>query len=107
METCLIQYHQIHGFGLATGLYNPSLHNILPQLTRRHSPWNAGEGPASGSDYNLPQAILSALIPDASQRSSVTTQQQPPSDFNPAFTSQEAFEAALDNLRNNTDPVRI
>ncbi|KAL2045470.1 hypothetical protein N7G274_001898 [Stereocaulon virgatum] len=68
------------------------------------SPWNGGEGPTSSSDYSLPQAILNALVPDAGQRASITTNKQSPSDFNVAFKSQEAFEAALDGLKNNSDP---
>jgi len=70
------------------------------------SPWSGGEGPSSSdvSTYSLSQAILDALIPDAGHRASVTTQQRPPSDFNDAFKSQEAFEAALDGLKNSSDP---
>ena len=71
------------------------------------SPWHQGEGPpddnASGATP-LPEAILKALVPDANQRNSITTLQVPPSTFNDAFKSKEAFEAALESLRNSADP---
>jgi hypothetical protein len=73
-------------------------------LTRDDSPWNEGEGPTSSNDFNLPQAILNALVPDAGQRASITTSQKSPSEFNDAFKSREAFEAALDSLKNSSDP---
>lgn len=58
----------------------------------------------STDDNSLPQAILQALIPDAGQRASVTNSQQPPSNFNNAFTSQDAFETALEAMSNSSDP---
>lgn len=100
----------IHGFGAATGqciLHKAERQDVLLTL-HAHSPWNAGEGPSSSptisDNSSLPLAILNALIPDSNQRSIVTSAQQPPSNFNNAFTSQDAFETALETLSNSSDP---
>lgn len=88
---------------MGSSLEHQSL-KACPQLIRTGSPWNGGEGPASSNDYSLPQVILNALTPDIGQRNSVATSQQPPSNLNDALKSQEAFEAALNNLKNSADP---
>lgn len=45
---------------------------------------------------------MAALVPDADRRASIATAESP-SDVSDAFGSREALEAALDELRNDTD----
>ena len=64
----------------------------------------AVKGPPQATTTASHKRFSNGLIPDIGQRNSVATSQQPPSNFNDALKSQEAFEAALDNLKNSADP---
>ena len=89
------------------GLHTSSVAIQQPETDDTYSPWNAGEGPLLNSDLSpssLGDDILSALVPNSENRASINTGGQLPTDFSDAFKSREALVAALDQLRNSTDP---